>query len=50
MFFFQFDFWNEPRIGTPVEVLVSPKSLARLLSFLRKHDFEFSTVVEDLEK
>lgn len=45
------DFWSKPRsIGTPVEVMASPKSRSGLVAFLRKHDFKFSILVEDVEK
>ena len=44
------DFWQDPRIGRPSDIMVSPDRLQDLDEFLNSHGIQFSVMIEDVEK
>jgi len=44
------DFWQDPRIGRPSDIMVSPARLQDLEEFLNSHGIQFSVMIEDVEK
>ena len=48
-FRFQIDFWKEPvSIGTPVDMMLSPRDFDLISRYFKMHSLEFSSVIDNV--